>query len=216
MEAAILYETEPEPLSSREERLLNRLEETIDKHLKLFRDVGYALKTIRDERLYRIEYDTFVDYCLAEWDLSKTRAYQYIDAYELVENLSTMVDKSDSPIFHILPKNERQARPLTLIPTEQQRKMWAMILKEAEEKGARITATFIQQCIDTHQQKKFKKVVRKAREAKEKMSLLPESVQKSFRTFMTDLEGSVEGQLDPGSRKEIAKMLREILETVEL
>ena len=73
-------------------------------------------KTIRDDRLYREDYATFEDYCRDRWDISRPRAYQFIDSAQVSENLSTMVDKG--------PVNERQVRPLTKLPAEQQAEAW--------------------------------------------------------------------------------------------
>ena len=45
--------------------------------------------------------------------MDRTRAYQFIDAAEIVTNLSTTVNVP-------LPLNEGQARPLRVLPAEQQ------------------------------------------------------------------------------------------------
>jgi len=64
-----------------------------------------ALITIRDGRLYRATHGTFEAYCTEKWNLSRKRAYDFVDASEVVAAMSPMGD--------ILPDSERQVRPLT-------------------------------------------------------------------------------------------------------
>jgi len=65
---------------------LTRCEEVIRRNIKAFHEMGTALMKIRDERLYRAEFRTF------------------IASASVVANLDSMVSK---------PETERQARPLT-------------------------------------------------------------------------------------------------------
>lgn len=108
-------------LTAAETDILADCEDAISRGLETFVEVGQALITIRDNRLYRAEYATFDDYCDQRWQLSRQYAYQLIGAVD-VRNviLSTMADKIDSntePEPVPLPANERQARPLTpLLP----------------------------------------------------------------------------------------------------
>lgn len=43
-----------------------------------FVEIGLALATIRDRRLYRAEFRTFEEYCRERWGFSRRRAYQLI------------------------------------------------------------------------------------------------------------------------------------------
>lgn len=160
----------PDPLSERESKLLVQLEADIEQNLKGFRKVGYALTVIRDQSLYRANYDTFEDYCREEWDMGRPRAYQLIESHLVIENLSTMgdkmstmVDKTDSPKVEILPTNERQARPLAVLSPEQQIDVWMMVIEEA--KGGKITAAMVQHCVDSVRQDKEKAAIEKAKKA---------------------------------------------------
>ena len=80
---------------------LAECEAVIERGLQTFVEVGNALLTIRDGRLYRAIAGTFEDYCRERWNMSRPRAYQLIDAAMTVNNLSTTVD--------ILPTSERQS-----------------------------------------------------------------------------------------------------------
>jgi hypothetical protein len=121
---------------------LARLEETIERGLKTFVDVGNALLEIRDKRLYRVEHGTFEDYCRERWAISRPRAYQLIEAAEAVNGLSTIVD--------ILPANESQARPLTQLEPEQQREAWARAVETAPE--GKLTAAHVQEVVNEYRE----------------------------------------------------------------
>jgi len=153
----------PDPLSEREIKLLAQCEADIEQNLKGFRKVGYALTVIRDQSLYRANYDTFEDYCREEWDMGRPHAYRLIDSHKVIENLSPMGDKTDYPKIEILPKNERQVRPLTVLSPEQQIDVWMMVIEEA--KGGKITAAMVQHCVDSVRQGKEKTAVEKAKKA---------------------------------------------------
>ena len=81
--------------------------------------VGNALLEIRDSRLYRTSHGTFEDYCQDRWQFTHGRARQLIAAAETIAIL-----QSDT-IVSLLPEGERQARPLTALPPEAQREVWA-------------------------------------------------------------------------------------------
>ena len=96
--------------------VLSELEQVIERGLKTFVEVGEALGRIRDERLYKAEYDTFEEYCRERWQLSKARVYQLVNASQVNHNLSTTVD--------FLPQTESQTRPLALLEPEHQAEAW--------------------------------------------------------------------------------------------
>lgn len=92
-----------------------RHEAVIEKGMATFIEVGLALKTIRDDQLYRESHKTFEKYAEDRWGMHKRRAYQLIDAAEIETELCTMV--------HEVPRieeitNERQIRELSDVPTE--------------------------------------------------------------------------------------------------
>jgi hypothetical protein len=123
-----------EPLSLREVQTLEHYEQIIAQGMQTFVEVGHALLAIREQRLYRQAYQTFEDYLRQRWDLSRPRAYQLIDAAQVVDTVSTSVD--------IVPMNEAQARPLASLSPEQQREVWQEAVKTAPPSG--ITAKHVQ------------------------------------------------------------------------
>lgn len=94
-----------EVLSLVEENELQQLELTISNGLQTFVEVGSALMTIRDQRLYRLAHSTFEEYCQQRWGMERRHAYRLMDAAAAVENVSHGTQ--------IAPQSERQARPLT-------------------------------------------------------------------------------------------------------
>jgi hypothetical protein len=117
---------------------LQRLENQVREGLKAFVAIGSALKEIQESKLYRIrEFETFDEYCLQEWQISRRRAYQLIDASKVVDNIK------DCPQ---LP-NEAQTRVLQKLPPEKQREVWEETIKETPQK---ITAKDLEEKVKAH------------------------------------------------------------------
>jgi hypothetical protein len=119
-------------LTITEQASLERYERVIEKGLASFYEVGSALLTIRDSKLYRGTHGTFEAYCQDRWQMSRPRAYQLIEAAKVKDNLSTTVDISP---------NERQLRPLAALPPEQQSKAWQQAVATAP--NGKITAAHV-------------------------------------------------------------------------
>lgn len=98
------------------------LEATIKRGLQVFREVGEALFTIRDKRLYRASHDTFDAYCRDRWRVSKTQANRLIAAADVARDLT--------PIG-VIPSSESVARQLVSLPTEQRQEVWQMVVDSA-------------------------------------------------------------------------------------
>ena len=49
---------------------------------------GLALRVIRDRRLHRETHETFDQYCLERWKLSKTHANRLIQAADVLKNVT--------------------------------------------------------------------------------------------------------------------------------
>ena len=124
-------------LPAAEAAALAEHEAVIDRGIKTYCEVGAALADIRDRRLYRAEHDTFEQYTEQRWQMSRSRAYQMIEAAEVV---STIVD-TGAPI----PANEGQARELSRVPGPERAEVWAATVERTE---GRPTAAAIR---DTHQ-----------------------------------------------------------------
>ena len=81
-----------EPLTSVEQEKLTLCERTISTGWQTFVEVGLALSTIREERLYRIEYPSFEVYCSSKWQFHRAYAYRLMTAAQVVKALSPIGD----------------------------------------------------------------------------------------------------------------------------
>jgi hypothetical protein len=126
-------------------------EQTIERGLKTFVEVGTALAAIRDERLYRDGYETFEAYCKGRWGWERRHAYRLMDAAGVVANVSQgthsriKITLGGPPP---LPDSERVARPLTKLPADEQADAWEEVVTEAETTGKPITAKKVQEVVD--------------------------------------------------------------------
>lgn len=117
---------------------LQRHEQTIERGLTTFVDVGTALLAIRDGRLYRLVCTTFEEYCRKRWGFSRIHAHRLIEAAEVSGNLL--------PIGNKMPTTESQARPLAQLEPDQQREAWALAVETAP--NGKVTAAHIERVVD--------------------------------------------------------------------
>jgi hypothetical protein len=111
---------------------LAELKTIVYQGMLVFYEVGKALIEIRDTALYKIEgYERFEDFCKTEFDISRPRAYQLIDAAETVDNLC--LPAVDIP-------SERAIRPLSKLSPEDQQSVW----QDVVDSGEKPTAKFVE------------------------------------------------------------------------
>ncbi|HEV7925249.1 MAG TPA: hypothetical protein VGR14_07840 [Verrucomicrobiae bacterium] len=124
-------------LNEAEKRQRVECEEIIRHGWETFVEVGRALSTIRDKRLYRDRYGTFEGYCRKKWEFSRTHAYRMIEA--------AAVDAVLSPIGVKL-HSESQARPLAGLAPHSIPAAW----KRAEQLAgaAQVTARVVRQAAE--------------------------------------------------------------------
>ena len=127
-------------LSIMQRTRLATLEAIVERGLSTFLDVGTALAEIKESKLYLGGYDTFEDYLLKRWRMSKSRAYQLINGYHAVQQIkdqsgsrsSTRVDdlrQGESTIP--FPANEKQTRQLLYVPKDKQWEVWSAAVTTA-------------------------------------------------------------------------------------
>jgi len=101
--------------------------------------LGFQLKMIRDERLYRaVGFDTFEKYCQKRWTLRRDYVDRQIAAAGTIAEI-TQVDEISGDLLtngQQTPKNERQVRPLVSLPDPgDKRKAWSLAVERAEAAG---------------------------------------------------------------------------------
>ncbi len=126
-------------LNRDESKRLGELERVIERGLKSFMEVGTALMEIRDSRLYRSSHGTFNEYCHERWDISRERAHQLISSVDVVNSLSTTVNKPDS---------ERVARPLSQLAERERDAAWEAAVESALD--GKPTAAQVQEAVNEH------------------------------------------------------------------
>ncbi|MBA3262349.1 MAG: hypothetical protein H0T69_07775 [Thermoleophilaceae bacterium] len=126
---------------------LTALETVVREGLATFIEVGQALAEIRDRRLYRAGHGSFEEYCHEQWLLSRTRAYQLIDAAGVAE-MSTNGG-------HAAPSNERQARELVPLKDDEQAvvEVWRDL---REQHGDRLSAHRVKVEVERYLGRKLK------------------------------------------------------------
>jgi hypothetical protein len=116
-------------LTIEEKADLENLEGAIKRELGSFIVVGMALAEIRVKRLYREGYKNFKEYCDQKWQMGRRYAQRLIAGSQIAENLGPR-----GPLCapcEIMPINEAQVRPLTILEPAQQREVWAEAVKTA-------------------------------------------------------------------------------------
>ena len=131
-------------LSIVESKSLSSLEQVIERGQKTFLEVGKALLAIQEQKLYRQDYKTFAEYCNDRGGFDKRHAYRLIDSAKVVENVTNWSQTIDTP------KNESQARPLALLPADQQANAWADVVDECKERGEPITAAAVVEVVEKY------------------------------------------------------------------
>lgn len=117
---------------------LAALEQTIERGLQTFVDVGTALLEIRDSRLYRQAFGTFEEYCRERWGIERRRAYQLMDAAQVVGNLGDDVKNFSHRESHVAP--------LVNLSPDLQREAWQRAVDTAP--NGKITAAHVASVVD--------------------------------------------------------------------
>jgi hypothetical protein len=106
---------EVEELTPAEKQKYKTLKERLHAELEIistaFMRAGKILKQIRDERLYRLEYNSFEEFCRGFFSRTRDYAYKLIAAYDLVQEL---IDSGVEGKY--LPQSERLTRELSHYP----------------------------------------------------------------------------------------------------
>lgn len=111
-----------EELTPDEEIERHRLELRVE---KTFSEGCFALRLLRDKKLYRSTHSSFQTYVQERFGMKRAHAYRLISAAAVFENLS--------PIGDILPINESVCRYLaTISEPDTQREAWRQILEEKD------------------------------------------------------------------------------------
>lgn len=103
--------------------------------------VGRALRSIRDQQLYKKNHRSFEKYVSERWKMKRVRAYQYIAAADIIEDLSESFEQKE------LPKSESAMRPLATLTRIQRIAVWKAALEHSKRPGRGIVEQAIKEVI---------------------------------------------------------------------
>lgn len=131
-ERPVIADRAPEATNYDTAQRLAHCENVISRGLQTFIEVGEALLTIRNNRLYRHSHDTFDNYCQERWGWTAGRARQLIGAAQTATNVAI----TGGPA----PATESQARELSGLSAAQA----ATVMRVAHERSnGNVTAAVI-------------------------------------------------------------------------
>lgn len=134
----MLTEMTQSELTPQERITLTQCEAVIEQGLQTFVDVGNALLTIRDQRLYREHYATFEQYCRERWGMGRHYANRMIAAAQTTQLLVPTGTKT--------PTCERHVRPLTELEPDEQIEAWQRAVETAP--GGKITGAHVRHVVE--------------------------------------------------------------------
>lgn len=116
------------------------IESGLDRASEPILEIGKALRSIRDKKLYREEgYSSFEAYLQERWEMSRNKGYQLIAAANILEDLSEAFEQK------LLPKSESALRPLTPLSKIQRIAVWKAALQHSKRPGRGIVIQVIKE-----------------------------------------------------------------------
>lgn len=124
---------------------LSRLEGVIQKGVDTFAEVGAALGTIREQKLWKENgYHSFDDYLRRRWDFGRRYANHLIGAAGVMKQLAAIGDDESNRRNHgsrngsggesvALPNSERQVRPLRRLAESDRRGAWEEAVRRSPD-----------------------------------------------------------------------------------
>lgn len=137
----------PVVLSTEEYLELEVCEGMIQRGLQTFIEVGMALMTIREKRLYRSQFPTFEAYCLARWTMHARSVNRICAAAVVVQNIRIGAEGKLTTHASVpppapgaqgasvlrLPSSESVARPLAGLSAQEQFEVWREAVASAPD-----------------------------------------------------------------------------------
>ena len=121
----------PELLLIEEQKELAHCEAVIERGLETFFEVGQAMATIREKRLYRADYKTFEEYCRDRWGIQLNYANQLITAAKL--KVEATLDTINTIKSTRAQNEEAQLAPLQRRLERLEKKMGAVPIPEDQQ-----------------------------------------------------------------------------------
>lgn len=120
-----------------ESKRLLQLEKTIKRNAEAFIETGLALAEIRQDRLYKTEFDTFEEYCKERWGWQRGYCDHLIRAAATVKSLPEKVAT--------IVVTEGQAREVAKVPSSKRAEVIEIAASKAESEDRPMTARDIRE-----------------------------------------------------------------------
>jgi len=142
------------PLSEEEQKehiaCVSRILEAFQGVTRTMLQVWKDLKWIKDNRTYRVKYDTFNEFCRVELARDNSQVYRYLKDAEFKETLLLEAD-TDEERLSILSLKESNTRQIRLLSSEEQIPFWKLVygfggivLNKKEDGSIEPTTGFLQ------------------------------------------------------------------------
>jgi hypothetical protein len=121
------------PLPLADQRYLEEREKIVGAGLKASIVAAKALheiKTYRDGKLWKANYESFPAYCRGRWGYAKARTYQLLASGELIHEIEAQVVASESEISDWMPTNESHLWPLLKLQPDKRGECWKAVVKK--------------------------------------------------------------------------------------
>lgn len=130
------------PLDEQEQTTRQELEAIIQEGLDTYLTVGTALYQIREAKLYRSTHLSLKAYLAERFDVGRQRAYQLMEAAQVVNALMAEVQSTDdnTSVAIVMPKKESHASALADVPKEHRKQVWDEVVNDEKQTGKAITA----------------------------------------------------------------------------
>ncbi len=126
------------PMTEQEQNRLRDCENILRRGLRVFLEVGNALLTIREQKLFRATHPTFERYCKECWGICRSYAWRVMGA---AERIRLLPESCDLP----RPANEFQIRPFLKLELEEFPGCWQEVINRA--KDGKVTPGLVRQVV---------------------------------------------------------------------
>src|ERR1044071_4888797 len=129
-----MSETATKELTTAKRNELMRKERIVEEGVGQMRTCDEALRTIRDKRLYRGEFETFKDSCLKKWGKQRSTVYMLLQAWDAKEEMSNALD-TDKPLQTLAKATSEKAfRALAKVPKRSRKRDFKEAVKKTNGK----------------------------------------------------------------------------------
>jgi len=217
------------PLSETEKKRRKELESLISRKLNSFLDVCYALREISQRMYYRDTHARFSDYCKETFEIGSSRAYQLIDAADVIDMVRNVHNCGYGNVNHgspdnihncgqveWIPQNEGQARALAKFKDKPE--TIQTIVTEAIQTApdGKITASHIKKTARRLHFEKVRDTVSKAKTKANQAPKISEDFRKAFNIFLDAINIERANEFKNTDRNEVIRHVRAILDALEI